>query len=112
MTARLGPRVVGSTIGEGNPAHLTGRKEYRYKGRPGWPHDPATRDDQGVIQKPQGGALVRKANRQERLKLFTAAREEKPPLSVEAAGKRAGVARKTAYRYESDRLAALAGDAS
>ena len=106
---RAAPEVVASTLGEGNPAHLTDRTNYRYRGRPGWPYDRETRDDKGVIQPPKCGAVVRKAGRQERLKLFTAARAE--GLPVEDAGKRVGVARKTAYRYELARLEALADGA-
>ena len=98
--------VTASTIGEGNPSQ---RSNYVYKKRPGWPDDPGTRDDKGVIEPPKGGAVVRKAGRQERLKLFTAARAE--GLDVEAVGKRVGVARKTAYRYERARLEALAAGA-
>ncbi len=100
--------VTASTLGEGNPSHLAERKDYVYKKRPGWPA-PEARDDKGKIEPPKGGAVVRKAGRQERLKLFTAARAE--GLDVEAAGKRVGVARKTAYRYERARLEALAAGA-
>ena len=82
---------------------------YRFQDRPGWPDDPASRDGAGEIEPPKGHAAARKADRARRLAEFTAARAEEPPLSVEAAGKRVGVARKTAYRYEAHRLAALAG---
>ena len=53
--------------------------------------------------------MARKAEREHKLAIFTAARAE--GLSVTAAGERAGVARKTANRYEHDRLAALADGA-
>ena len=95
--------ITASTLGEGNPSHLTERSNYRFKGRPGWPDDPETRDDKGEIQGPKGGAKVRKAERLARLAIFTAAREE--GLDVIPAGKRAGVGRKAAAGYEKDRLA-------
>ena len=98
--------VVMSTMGEGNPSHVTRAKAYRYQNRPGWPFDPASRDGGGEIEAPKGGALARKAERERKLAIFTAARAE--GLSVTAAGERAGVARKTANRYEHDRLDALA----
>ena len=92
--------VTASTIGEGNPSHLTERKDYAYKGREGWPLDPATRDDKGVIQPPRGGAKTRKAEREKRLAIYIAARTE--GLDIVPAGERAGVESKTAYRYERD----------
>jgi hypothetical protein len=93
--------VAYSTIGQSNPSHVTLATPYRYKGRPGWPFDPDSRDDGGKIEAPKGGALARQAERERNLATFTAAREE--GLDVEAAGRRAGVARKTAYRYEKER---------
>jgi hypothetical protein len=100
--------VVHTTMGEGNPSHLTAARPYRYKGRPGWPDDPATRDDRGEINPPKGGALARAAERKRKLAVFVAARVE--GLDIVAAGVRAGVARKTAYRYETDRLEQQLGD--
>lgn len=96
------PSVVHSTLGEGNPSHLTDRKGYRYHGRPGWPFDPDSRDDRGEINAPKGGALARKVERERKLAVFIAARAE--GLGIIPAGERAGVGRKTAYRYEQDRL--------
>ena len=93
--------VTASTIGEGNPSHLTERKDYRYKDRgEGWPLDPETRDDKGVIQPLTGGAVERKAGRERRLAIYIAARAE--GLDIVPAGERAGVLEKTAYRYERD----------
>ena len=104
--------VTASTIGEGNPSHLTRDTSWRHQGRPaGWPLDRATHDDPGDSQAHKGGSEARKASRQERIKLFSAARAEEPQPSVEDAGKRVGVARKTAYRYELARLEALADGA-
>ncbi len=100
--------ITASTIGEGNPSHLTERTNYRYKDRgEGWPLDPETRDDKGEIQPLKGGAVVRKAEREARLKVFIAARAR--GLGILDAGLEAGVLDKTAYRYErdmKDRLAA------
>ena len=96
------PSVVMSTMGEGNPSHVTRATPYRYQGRPGWPFDPASRDDRGENQEPKGGALARAAERKRKLAEFTAARAE--GLGIIPAGERAGVGRKTAYRYEQDRL--------
>ena len=101
---RAVPAAMDSTLGrQSSPS----RVNYRFKGRPGWPLDPETRDDRGGVEKAKGGALARKADRERRLAEFTAARAEEPPLSVIAAGERVGVTRKTANRYEKDRLAAL-----
>jgi hypothetical protein len=98
--------VVHSTMGEGNPSHLTAVKPYHYRGRPGWPFDPETRDDPGGVDKAKGGALARQADRQRRLAEFTVARV-RDRLDVIPAGERVGVTRKTAQRYEKDRLAQL-----
>ena len=94
--------VAYSTIGQSNPSHVTLATPYRYQGRPGWPFDPDSRDDRGGIEEAKGGALARKAERKRRLAVFTAARAE--GLGIIPAGERAGVGRKTAYRYEQDRL--------
>lgn len=92
--------VTASTLGEGKASHLTKGKEYRYRNRPGWPLDPETRDDKGVIQPPRGGPKTRKAEREKRLAIYIAARDE--GLDIVPAGERAGVESKTAYRYERD----------
>lgn len=110
MSRRAVPDVVYSTMGHSNPSPLTRSRVYQYRGRAGWPDDPATRDGGGEIQAPQGGAIARSAERKRKLAVFTLARAE--GLDVIEAGKRAGVARKTAYRYEKDRLAAQAGTPS
>jgi hypothetical protein len=99
---RAVPDVVMSTLGQSSRSDLTLGKPYRYQGRKGWPFDPDSRDDRGAIEEPKGGALARSAERKRKLALFTAARAE--GLGVIAAGERAGVARKTAARYEKDRL--------
>ena len=99
--------VTASTIGEGNPSHLTERSNYRYKGRgEGWPLDPETRDDKGIVQPLTGGAVERKAGRERRLAIYTAARAR--GLDIIPAGLEAGVLEKTAYRYEADMKARLA----
>ena len=94
--------VAYSTVGEGNPSHVTRGTSYRYQGRPGWPFDPDSRDDGGKVEATNSGALVRSAERKRKLAVFTAARAE--GLGIIPAGERAGVGRKTAYRYEQDRL--------
>ena len=102
--------VTASTIGEGNPSHLTERKNYVFKKRPGWPADPETRDDKGVIHPPKGGAKTRKAQRERMIDEFTVARLD--GLSVKDAGERVGVTWKTARKYEEARLAAEQGTPS
>ena len=106
---RAVPDVAMSTMGQANPSPVTMGGAYRYRGRPGWPFDPATRDDRGQVEPLKGGAIARKAERERKLAIFTAARAR--GLSVAVAGEEAGVRHKTAYRYEierKDRLAALA----
>jgi len=106
---RAAPDVVYSTTGKANP-NLHSRSDYQYRNRPGWPDDPATRDDGGKIEAPMGGTVARKAQRERMLDEFTVARLN--GLSVKDAGERVGVTWKTARRYEEDRLAAQAGTPS
>ena len=100
--------ITASTLGEGNPSHLTERSNYRFKGRPGWPDDPETRDDKGIAQPLTGGAVERKAGRERRLAIYIAARAR--GLGVVDAGLEAGVKEKAAHRYEDDRIARLAAE--
>ena len=100
---RAVPGLVMSTMGQSSRAEPARATAYRYRGRPGWPFDPATRDDRGRAEPLRGGAVERTAERERKLAIFTAARAEEPPLSVADAGVRAGVRHKTAYRYENER---------
>lgn len=71
---------------------------YRYQGRQGWPDDPATRDDKGIIQAPKGGAKIRKAGREARTDEYCRLRDL--GVSKDEAGVLVGVQEKTARRYE------------
>ena len=101
---RAVPNAVMTTMGQANPSPVTMGSAYRYRGRPGWPFDPASRDGGGGIETPKGGAKERAAERERNLKAFNDARAE--GLDVKAAGERVGVKAKTAARYEKARLAA------
>ena len=106
---RAVPDVTHTTMGHENP-NMHSRSDYQYRGRPGWPDDPGSRDGGGKVEPPKGGAVARKAERARRLAEFTALRAE--GMDVTAAGALVGVAEKTAARYEQARLAALEGTPS
>ena len=98
--AELTFRVRASTMGRDFSGYAGLSGGYRYHKRPGWPYDPASRDPD---QRLPAGATKAKADKEKRMIVFTAARE-KEGLGVEEAARKAGVASRTAGRYEDERL--------
>jgi hypothetical protein len=90
--------VTASTIGQQNASQVSLSGGYRYKGRPGWPFDPASRDGGGVIEGPKGGAKVRAQERERRSDEYGKLRDQGVPKAE--AAERIGVQRKTGARYE------------
>ena len=76
---------------------------YQYRGREGWPFDPATRDDRGVIESPKGGAKIRQAERVKRSAEYARLRDQ--GCSHGEAIDQIGVERKTGARYKAAWLA-------
>jgi len=60
-------RIIGSTIGEGNAAHVDQWKPYRWNGDP----DKAE-GAPGVKQEPRGNCIIRAKERAARIEVFTA----------------------------------------
>ena len=88
--------VVHSTMGEGNPSHLTEGRFYRYQGDPDWtPGDPRYRDDTSRAQAVTPERLLR---------LEDFARHRDDGLSIAEAGLRLDppVKAATAYRFEAE----------
>lgn len=100
-------KVTPLTSGSATPGKEQPGGYYRFQGRQGWPDDPATRDDKGVIEGPKGGAKVRVADRERRSAEYARLRDQGVP-EVEA-GERIGVQRKTRARYEAAWLASKTG---
>jgi len=100
MTLRpiSGARITATTLGRGNPAHLTEGRWYRWNGDPAKAID---RDAEGSPLEPRTRATQSAQARAERMAVFSAARTE--GLPVREAGERAGVAIKTAREYERER---------
>lgn len=99
-------KATAVTMGRPSPGSLTRGGAYRWRGIPGWrPDHPGLRDDSGW-QEPRGHAAARREARERNLAVFTAARLA--GKDVPRAGEAAGVTRKTARRYEAERLARAA----
>lgn len=102
--------VTATTMGQGNPAHVDERKNYRFRGDPDWPANRSRYEDGGDLacrRAANAGGEVGAEARRRRLAEFTAALadlgepdpEEAPNAKVIEAGKRVGVTAKTAKAY-------------
>ena len=107
------PQVISSTMGQANESPLTERRPYRWRGRQGWPFDPATHDERPVEHhNADAGNAARMTARQERLAAFAKALKDTlaeglpRPRAVQEAGRRIGVQPKTARSYAADLKAA------
>lgn len=94
--------VTESTMGRANPSPVALSGGYRFKGRPGWPFDPATHDPESA---PARKNHAIEEGRRDRIRRFTVMREQEG-LSVRDAAARLKVALCTAYEYETARKAA------
>ena len=99
-------RVISTTMGVSTPASIAeGTGYYTYKGDPNWIPG-ARRDDDEWAARGHGPGPSHRNSAEEKAKrfeVFCAAREEDPQPSVTEAGRRAGIAAKTAHRYEQER---------
>ncbi len=93
-------RVTAVTSGQANPSPLTLGKPYRWRQNPGWTPGDIRYADERLI-----GAPPRELPKSVKFAAFAAARDE--GKGVTEAGEIAGVARKTAQRYERERREAL-----
>lgn len=102
--------VTATTLGQGNPAHVDERKNYKFRGDPDWPADRTRYEDGGDLackRAADAGGAVGAEARRKRLVEFTAALAElgepdpakAPNAKVIEAGKRVGVRAKTAKSY-------------
>ncbi len=99
---RAVPDVIHSTMGQANPGHLTQGKFYKFQGDPEWvPNDPRYREPETRRPGPPPGSPNSTEAKAGRFAAFCAARES--GASVLDAGTAAGIAVKTARKYEQER---------
>ena len=100
---RTVPDVIHSTMGQANPGHLTEGKFYKFQRDPEWvPNDPRYREPETARRPgPPPGSVNSPEAKAERFARFCAARAEDKSLTAAAIA--AGVAIKTARKYEAER---------
>lgn len=102
--------VTASTLGQGNPAHVDERKNYKFRKDPNWPEDRSRYEDGGDLackRAANAGGAVGAEARRKRLLEFTDALArlgepdpaEAPNAKVVEAGRQVGVRAKTAKSY-------------
>jgi hypothetical protein len=111
--------VTASTLGQSNPAEVEGRKNYKFRKDPNWPHDRSawTQDPPpGIVPADTRCSTDRK---RVRLETFEAALRDlgytpksAPGSAVIEAGRRAGVGADTAREYRKELRDRQAGEAS